>query len=44
MFNCDDFITCDSSAASVKSAGRLYLEGKEHIARDGDTIAFRINI
>jgi hypothetical protein len=40
----DDFIACGGSTASVKSAGRLHLEGKEYIVRDGDIITFRFNV
>jgi GTP-binding protein YchF len=40
----DDFIACGNSAAQVKSAGRLRLEGKEYIVRDGDIINFRFNV
>lgn len=40
----DDFMASGGSAASVKSAGRLHLEGKEYIVRDGDIITFRFNV
>lgn len=40
----DDFITCGKSAAGVKSAGRMRLEGKEYIVKDGDIITFRFNV
>lgn len=40
----DDFIAHGGSAAQVKSAGRLRLEGKEYIVRDGDIITFRFNV
>ena len=40
----DDFIQLGGSAAQVKSAGKLRLEGKEYIVQDGDIITFRFNI
>jgi ribosome-binding ATPase len=40
----DDFIAGGGSAAQVKSAGRLRLEGKEYIVKDGDIINFRFNV
>jgi hypothetical protein len=40
----DDFIACGKSVAQVKSAGRLRLEGKEYIVKDGDIINFRFNV
>jgi ribosome-binding ATPase len=40
----DDFIACGKSVAQVKSAGKLRLEGKEYIVKDGDIINFRFNV
>jgi ribosome-binding ATPase YchF (GTP1/OBG family) len=40
----DDFVAHGFSAAQVKSAGRLRLEGKEYIVQDGDIITFRFNV
>ncbi len=40
----DDFVAHGCSAAQVKSAGRLRLEGKEYIVQDGDIITFRFNV
>ncbi len=40
----NDFVACGKSAAAVKSAGRMRLEGKEYIVQDGDIITFRFNI
>ena len=40
----DDFITHSGSVTQVKSAGRLRLEGKEYIVKDGDIINFRFNV
>ncbi len=39
----DDFIA-SGSAAQVKAAGKLHLEGKDYIVQDGDIITFRFNI
>lgn len=39
----DDFIAC-GSAAQVKAAGKLRLEGKDYIVQDGDIITFRFNV
>lgn len=39
-----DFMNLGKSLASVKSAGRLRLEGKEYIVLDGDIISFRFNV
>ncbi len=40
----EDFTAHGGSAARVKSAGRLRLEGKEYIVQDGDIINFRFNV
>jgi GTP-binding protein YchF len=40
----DDFIAYGGSAAQLKLAGRLRLEGKEYIVQDGDIITFRFNV
>lgn len=40
----DDFTAHGGSAAQVKAAGRLRLEGKEYIVQDGDIINFRFNV
>jgi GTP-binding protein YchF len=40
----NDFIAHGGSIAQVKSAGRLRLEGKEYIVKDGDIITFRFNV
>ncbi|MFN3952786.1 MAG: redox-regulated ATPase YchF [Thermaurantimonas sp.] len=39
----DDFIIYGSEAA-VREAGRLRIEGKEYIVKDGDVIHFRFNV
>lgn len=40
----DDFVASGKTMASVKSAGKLRLEGKEYIVKDGDIITFRFNV
>jgi hypothetical protein len=40
----DDFAACGKTLAGVKSAGKLRLEGKEYIVKDGDIITFRFNV
>jgi len=40
----DEFIACGGSFAAVKSQGKLRLEGKEYIVRDGEIINFRFNV
>jgi ribosome-binding ATPase YchF (GTP1/OBG family) len=39
----DDFITFKGEAAA-KEAGRLRLEGKEYIVKEGDVMHFRFNV
>ncbi|HNA76589.1 MAG TPA: redox-regulated ATPase YchF [Saprospiraceae bacterium] len=39
----EDFISYGSEAA-VKEAGKMGVEGKEYIVRDGDTMHFRFNV
>ncbi|MDQ5987123.1 MAG: Ribosome-binding ATPase YchF [Syntrophus sp. SKADARSKE-3] len=40
----DDFIACGGTNSGVKAAGKLRLEGKEYLVRDGDIINFRFNV
>ncbi len=40
----DEFIACGGSYAACKAAGKLRIEGKEYIVRDGDIINFRFNV
>lgn len=40
----DEFIACGGTQAAAKAAGKLRLEGKEYIVRDGDIINFRFNV
>jgi ribosome-binding ATPase YchF (GTP1/OBG family) len=39
----DDFITYKGEAGA-KEAGKLRLEGKEYIVREGDVLHFRFNV
>ena len=39
----DDLVTLGSEAA-VRSAGKLGIEGKEYVVRDGDVVHFRFNV
>lgn len=39
----DDFVTCEGEQGA-KDAGRMRLEGKEYIAKDGDIMLFRFNV
>jgi len=40
----DEFIACGGTHAAAKAAGKLRLEGKEYIVKDGDIINFRFNV
>lgn len=40
----DDFMNSGKSIASAKAAGKLRLEGKDYIVKDGDIISFRFNV
>jgi len=40
----DEFMAHGGSAAQVKSAGRMRLEGKDYMVQDGDIITFRFNV
>jgi hypothetical protein len=40
----DEFIACGGTNAAAKAAGKLRLEGREYIVRDGDIIDFRFNV
>ncbi len=39
----DDFIACRGEAGA-KEAGRMRLEGKDYVVRDGDVVHFRFNV
>ncbi|MBI2092590.1 MAG: redox-regulated ATPase YchF [Deltaproteobacteria bacterium] len=40
----EDFIACGGTLSSAKSSGKLRLEGKGYIVKDGDIISFRFNV
>jgi ribosome-binding ATPase len=39
----DDFVACGGEAGA-KEAGRMRVEGKEYVVRDGDVLLFRFNV
>jgi len=39
----DDYISCNGESGS-KEKGKLRLEGKEYIVKDGDVIHFKFNV
>jgi GTP-binding protein YchF len=43
VYKCDDLFQHGSEAA-IKEAGKLRLEGKEYIVKDGDVMHFRFNV
>lgn len=40
----DDFMSSGELLTGAKSAGKLRLEGKEYVVKDGDIISFRFNV
>lgn len=40
----DAFMACGGTHAAAKAAGKLRLEGKEYVVRDGEIINFRFNV
>ncbi|MDI6775996.1 MAG: DUF933 domain-containing protein [Syntrophales bacterium] len=40
----DDFVTRGSSLSGARATGKLRLEGKDYIVKDGDIITFRFNV
>lgn len=40
----EDVVACDGSEAKLKEAGKLSLEGKEYVPKDGQCIHFRFNV
>ena len=40
----DDFVACGNTLAGAKAAGRLRLEGKDYVIKDGDIVSFRFNV
>jgi GTP-binding protein YchF len=43
IYHCSDLFTLGSEA-KVKEAGKLRVEGKEYVVKDGDVIHFRFNV
>ena len=43
IYHCDDLFELGSEA-KVKEAGKLRIEGKEYLVKDGDVIHFRFNV
>ena len=42
-FSCDDLMSCGSEK-DVRENGRLHLEGKDYIVRDGDIVNIRFHV
>ena len=40
----DDFVAADGSYAKVKEEGKMRLEGKDYVMRDGDIVEFKFNV
>jgi ribosome-binding ATPase YchF (GTP1/OBG family) len=40
----EEFIACGGTHVAAKAAGKLRLEGKEYVVRDGEMINFRFNV
>lgn len=40
----EDFVACGDTLAGAKAAGRLRLEGKDYVIKDGDIVSFRFNV
>ena len=43
VYYCDDLFDLGSEA-KLKEAGKLRMEGKEYIVKDGDVMHFRFNV
>ena len=43
VYHCDDLFALGSEQ-KVKDAGKLRIEGKEYVVRDGDIMHFRFNV
>lgn len=43
VISCDDFLRC-GSMAKARTEGKLRLEGKEYVVRDGDIVHVRFNV
>ncbi|MBN1878655.1 redox-regulated ATPase YchF [bacterium] len=44
IVNFDEFIQCGASIAAVKKAGKMRMEGKKYLIRDGDMVTILFNI
>ena len=40
---CDDYVACNGEAGA-KEAGRMRVEGRDYVVRDGDVMLFRFNV
>lgn len=40
----DDFVAADGSYTKVKEEGKMRLEGKDYVMRDGDIVEFKFNV
>ena len=43
MISYDDYVACGGEQAA-KEAGKMRLEGKDYVVRDGDVVYFRFNV
>jgi ribosome-binding ATPase YchF (GTP1/OBG family) len=43
VISCEDYIACGGEQGA-KEAGKMRLEGKDYVVRDGDVIYFRFNV
>ena len=43
VISCEDFLACGGEQAA-KEAGKMRLEGRDYVVRDGDVIYFRFNV
>jgi len=43
VISCDDFVACNGEHGA-KEAGKMRLEGRDYVVRDGDVMHFRFNV
>ncbi|MDH5535421.1 MAG: redox-regulated ATPase YchF [Betaproteobacteria bacterium] len=43
VISCDDYVACKGEQGA-KEAGKMRLEGKEYVVKDGDVVYFRFNV
>jgi ribosome-binding ATPase len=43
VISCDDYVACKGEQGA-KETGKMRLEGKEYVVRDGDVVYFRFNV